>query len=169
MPYRVDIAHAGDAVLDRLVELGALDVERSPGGGIAALMPDGVAPEHVARALGVHDVSISPAVGRDAGSVWILSPRPDLPKKTTVSRLRIWTPAVSVTPTYPYVLEARDSNARSRPGVVRGIASCIPPLSLPRTEKRPARVKLRHPGLTRPRRPLLAILIAHKPIDGPER
>ena len=84
MPYRVDIAHAGDAVLDRLVELGALDVECSPGGGIAALMPDGVAPEHVARALGVDDVSISPAVGRDAGSVWILSPRP-----TRIGRLRI--------------------------------------------------------------------------------
>jgi ribosomal protein L11 methyltransferase len=84
VPYRVDIVHAGDAVLDRLVELGALDVERSPGGGIAALMPDGVAPEHLARALGVNDVSISPAVGRDAGSVWILSPRP-----TRVGRLRI--------------------------------------------------------------------------------
>ena len=84
MPYRVDIAHAGDAVLDRLVELGALDVECSPGGGIAALMPDGVAPEQVALALGVNDLSISPAVGRDAGSVWILSPRP-----TRIGRLRI--------------------------------------------------------------------------------
>jgi ribosomal protein L11 methyltransferase len=71
-------------VLDRLVELGALDVERSPGGGIAALMPDGVAPEDVARALGVEDVSISAAVGRDAGSVWILTPRP-----TRVGRLQI--------------------------------------------------------------------------------
>ena len=75
MPYRVDIARASDAVLDRLVELGALDVDRSPGGGIAALMPDGVAPEQVARALGVDDLSISPAVGRDAESVWILTPR----------------------------------------------------------------------------------------------
>jgi ribosomal protein L11 methyltransferase len=75
VPYRVDIAGAGDAALDRLVELGALDAERSPGGGIAALMPDGVTPGHVARALGVDDLAISPAVGRDAGSVWILSPR----------------------------------------------------------------------------------------------
>ena len=66
MPYRVDVARASDAVLDRLVELGALDVDRSPGGGVAALMPDGVAPEQVARALGVDDLSISPAVGRDA-------------------------------------------------------------------------------------------------------
>jgi ribosomal protein L11 methyltransferase len=84
VPYRIDIAHAGDAVLNRLVELGALDVERSPGGGIAALLPDGIAPEYVARALGVDDVCISPAVGRDAGSVWILSPRP-----TRIGSLRI--------------------------------------------------------------------------------
>jgi ribosomal protein L11 methyltransferase len=84
VPYRVDIAHGDDAVLDRLVELGALDVERSPGGGIAALMPDGVAPEHVARVLGVDGVSSSPALGRDAASVWILSPR-----ATRIGRLRI--------------------------------------------------------------------------------
>ena len=84
MPYRVDVPRAGDAVLDPLVELGALDVERLPGGGIAALMPDGVAPEHVALVLGVDDLSISPAIGRDAGSVWTLSPRP-----TRIGRLRI--------------------------------------------------------------------------------
>jgi ribosomal protein L11 methyltransferase len=84
VPYRVDVARASDAVLDRLVELGALDVERSPGGGIAALMPDGVAPEQVALALGVADLSISPAVGRDAGSVWTLGPR-----STRIGRLRI--------------------------------------------------------------------------------
>jgi hypothetical protein len=75
VPYRVDLARASDAVLDRLVELGALDVDRSPGGGVAAVMPDGVAPEQLARALGVDDFSISPAVGRDAESVWILTPR----------------------------------------------------------------------------------------------
>jgi len=84
VPYRVDVTRAGDAALDRLVELGALDLERLPGGGIAALMPDGVAPEQVAFALGVDDLSISPAIGRDAGSVWTLSPRP-----TRVGRLRI--------------------------------------------------------------------------------
>jgi ribosomal protein L11 methyltransferase len=84
VPYRVDVARAGDAALDRLVELGALDVARSSDGGIAALMPDGVAPEQVVHALGVDDLSISPAVGRDAGSVWILSPR-----ATRVGRLQI--------------------------------------------------------------------------------
>ena len=84
MPYRVDVPRAGEPVLDRLVELGALDVERLPGGGLAALMPDGVAPKHLALALGVDDLSISPAIGRDAGSVWILSPR-----SIRVGRLRI--------------------------------------------------------------------------------
>ena len=84
MPYRVDVARASDAALDRLVELGALDIERLPGGGIAALMPDGVAAAHVARALGVDDLSISPAVGRDAESVWILTPR-----ATRIGRLRV--------------------------------------------------------------------------------
>jgi ribosomal protein L11 methyltransferase len=84
VPYRVDVARDSDAVLDRLVELGALDVDRSPGGGIAALMPDDVAPEEIARALGVADLSISPAVGRDAASVWILRPR-----AIRVGRLRI--------------------------------------------------------------------------------
>jgi hypothetical protein len=51
VPYRVDVARASDTVLDRLVELGALDVDHSPSGGIAALMPDGGAPEHAALAL----------------------------------------------------------------------------------------------------------------------
>ena len=41
VPYRVDVTRADDGALDCLVELGALDVERSPDGGIAALMPDG--------------------------------------------------------------------------------------------------------------------------------
>ena len=103
MPYRVDIARASDAALDRLVELGALDVDHSPGGGIAALMPDGIAPEQVARALGVDDVSISPAVGRDAGSVWILSLRP-----TRIGRLRIVPAHASAE---PGVLRLTDSAA----------------------------------------------------------
>jgi ribosomal protein L11 methyltransferase len=103
VPYRVDVTRADDAALDRLVELGALDVERSPGGDIAALMPDGIAPEDVARALGVGDLAISPAVGRDAGSVWILSPRP-----TRIGRLRI-VPAHAGAE--PGVLRLTDSSA----------------------------------------------------------
>jgi ribosomal protein L11 methyltransferase len=49
-----------------------------------ALMPDGIAPERVAEALGVDQFSVSPATGRDAGSTWILSPR-----ATRVGRLNI--------------------------------------------------------------------------------
>ena len=76
MPYRVDIRNVSEHALDRLIELGALDAERSHDGGLAVLMPDGVAPERVANALGVDRLSISLAVGRDADSVWLLSPRP---------------------------------------------------------------------------------------------
>ena len=75
MPYRIDLAHPPDDALDRLVVLGALDVEEMAG-GLAALMPDGVAPETVANALATNTVSVSAARGRDDGSVWILSPRP---------------------------------------------------------------------------------------------
>lgn len=76
MPYRVDLPTAGDDTFDRLVELGAIDAEFSHDGGMAALMPDSVAPERVSTALGVDDMSVSPATGRDAGSVWVLSLRP---------------------------------------------------------------------------------------------
>ena len=74
MPYRVDLPATAAAVLDRLIDLGALDVEVSREGRASALMPDSVSPEAVNRAVGV--VTISPAVGRDAESVWILSQRP---------------------------------------------------------------------------------------------
>ncbi len=73
MPYRVDLRDVATNALDRLVELGALDVEISPDGAIAALMPDRASPEDVATAFGAAAVSVSPAVGRDEGSVWVLS------------------------------------------------------------------------------------------------
>ncbi len=78
MPYRVDLHLVADDALDRLVELGAIDAECSSQGVISALMPDSVAPEQVAGALGVDvdGISVSPATGRDEGSVWVLSPRP---------------------------------------------------------------------------------------------
>ena len=76
-PYRIDLRDAAGATFDRLVELGALDVESSPDGGMAALLPDSVTPAQVAGALGIDQVAVSPAVGRDDGSVWILSPRPN--------------------------------------------------------------------------------------------
>lgn len=84
MPYRVDIRSTGGDTFDRLVELGAIDAEVSEDGGIAALMPDSVAPAHVASALGLGNLSVSAAAGRDAGSVWVLRPRP-----IRVGRVRI--------------------------------------------------------------------------------
>lgn len=76
VPYRVDFSAAGDDALDRLIELGALDVEALPGSGLAALMPDRVSPQQLADALGAPPTAISPALGRDDGSVWVLRPRP---------------------------------------------------------------------------------------------
>jgi len=76
MPYRIDLPHAGTNDFDRLVELGAIDVDVSGDGAIAALMPDSVTPAEIASVLGLDDVPVSPARGRDDGSVWILRPRP---------------------------------------------------------------------------------------------
>ena len=47
-----------------------------PDRGLAALFPDSITPQQIARALGVETVAVSAAVGRDDGSVWVLSPRP---------------------------------------------------------------------------------------------
>lgn len=84
MPYRLDLPDARGDALERLIELGALDVEALRDGGIAALMPDSVRPEQVRRTLGVSEIAVAPAVGRDAESVWVLSPRP-----IRIGRLRI--------------------------------------------------------------------------------
>lgn len=74
MPYRVDLPDADATAVDRLIDLGALDVEVSRDGQASALMPDSITHDHVIRAIGT--VTITPAVGRDADSVWILRPRP---------------------------------------------------------------------------------------------
>jgi ribosomal protein L11 methylase PrmA len=76
VPYRLDLGHAATDAADRLIDLGALDLEPSPNGGLVALMPDRVTPGDIAAALGTDNLSISPAEGRDAGSVWVLRPRP---------------------------------------------------------------------------------------------
>jgi ribosomal protein L11 methyltransferase len=78
VPYRVDIPHPGHDALDRLIALGALDAELSRNGALAALMPDGLSPDELASALGVNTLSVSPAIARDSGSVWVLGPRPVL-------------------------------------------------------------------------------------------
>jgi ribosomal protein L11 methyltransferase len=76
MPYRIDLRGAVDPALGQLIELGALDVEHSDDGTLSALMPDSVEAGRIARMLGVDEISVSPATGRDAESVWVLRPRP---------------------------------------------------------------------------------------------
>jgi ribosomal protein L11 methyltransferase len=83
VPYRIDL-RASLGSFDRLIELGALDAEVLPDGGIAAVMPDSIRPEQIANALHVAEVTASPAVGRDAGSIWVLMPR-----AIQIGRLRI--------------------------------------------------------------------------------
>jgi len=74
MPYHVDLSHPPGDAFDRLIELGALDVDVTSD-GIAAVLPDAVDATVVRRAFGA-DVRISPAHERDAGSVWVVKPRP---------------------------------------------------------------------------------------------
>jgi len=75
VPYRIDVRDPPDGAFDRLVELGALDIE-PVGTGLAAIVPDTVAVNVVADALGCADVQVSPAIGRDDESIWTLAPRP---------------------------------------------------------------------------------------------
>ena len=82
MPYRIDLRDTTGNAIERLIDLGALDVI-SQGHHVSALMPDRITSQQIATALGV-DVTTSPAVGRDADSVWLLTPRP-----FTVGRLKI--------------------------------------------------------------------------------
>jgi ribosomal protein L11 methyltransferase len=74
VPYRIDISCPPHDAFDQLVQLGALDIE-PVSDGLAAIIPDGVTPDAVAGALGVANVAVSRAVGRDNESVWLLSPR----------------------------------------------------------------------------------------------
>jgi ribosomal protein L11 methyltransferase len=76
VPYRLDLRETAADAAERLIDLGALDVELVPGGRVTALMPDRVRPDEVAMALGTDALTVSPAVGRDADSVWVLRPRP---------------------------------------------------------------------------------------------
>jgi ribosomal protein L11 methyltransferase len=103
MPYRIDIQDAGDDAFDTLVELGALDVEPLAQQTVAAVMPDSVAPADIARALGGREVSVSPATGRDADSIWTLRPR-----RVQIGRIQI---APADTDAEPGVLRLIDAPA----------------------------------------------------------
>jgi ribosomal protein L11 methyltransferase len=83
VPYRIDVHDPPVTALDTLVDLGALDIEEGPD-GLAALMPDTVIAADVAGALGVREVRVSPAIGRDDGSVWTLSLRPVVTRGLTI-------------------------------------------------------------------------------------
>jgi ribosomal protein L11 methyltransferase len=74
MPYRIDLDDPPPRAFDALVELGALDVE-TWGQRLAAIMPDAVTADMLARALGGRTVRTSASEGRDDGSVWSVSPR----------------------------------------------------------------------------------------------
>jgi ribosomal protein L11 methylase PrmA len=81
VPYRIDILSPPNDAFDQLVQLGALDIE-PVGGSLAAIIPDGVTPDEVVQALGGASVAVSPATGRDDGSVWLINFRaaqPDSP------------------------------------------------------------------------------------------
>ena len=82
MPYRLDLRNPPHDAFDRLLDLGALDVETVEG-GIAAIMPDHVDAESVSNALGAAG-RVTPARARDDGSVWLLRPYP-----VTVGTLQI--------------------------------------------------------------------------------
>jgi ribosomal protein L11 methyltransferase len=74
VPYRIDLPVLPAGAAERLIELGALDIEQHRG-GLAALMPDAVSMDALRRILGTDEVKVSLAVGRDDDSVWTLGPR----------------------------------------------------------------------------------------------
>ena len=102
MPYRIDISCPPHDALDRLVQLGVLDIEPVRD-ELAAIIPDDVTPDVVAGALGVATVAVSPASARDNGSVWLLSPR-----AVRIGRVMIAPPEV---PAPPDALRLTDSTA----------------------------------------------------------
>lgn len=106
MPYRIDIDLARDDAVERLIDLGALDIERRQDDGVSALMPDHVAPGEIANALGVYDFVVSPVTGRDADSVWVLSPR-----SVRAGRLRIVPANTDDATAEPYTIRLIDAPA----------------------------------------------------------
>jgi ribosomal protein L11 methyltransferase len=100
VPYRIDISSPPDDAFYQLVQLGALDIE-PVNDQLAAIIPDHVTPDAVTAALGVTRVTVSSAIARDNGSVWLLSP-----KVVRVASILIAPPQV---PASPGVLRLIDS------------------------------------------------------------
>ena len=115
MPYRVDCDGAGADAFDRLVDLGAIDAEVAEDGTIAALMPDAVTRQQVARALRADDVEVSAARGRDAGSVWVLRPRPIRVGTHTLTLIDADAFGTGLHPTTTLCLEILEDAARHTP------------------------------------------------------
>lgn len=74
MPHRIEITHPPRDAFDRLVDLGALDIEPI-GDKLEAILPDNVTLDQITDSLRGGSVSASSAVGRDSDSVWLLRPR----------------------------------------------------------------------------------------------
>jgi ribosomal protein L11 methyltransferase len=123
VPYRLDLGHAEPDAADRLIDLGALDLEASPHGGLAALMPDSVTPGEVAAALGTDGLSVSPAEGRDAGSVWVLRPRPLRIGPDTLTLIDAAAFGTGLHPTTSLCLDALRDAVEARPGSVLDVGT----------------------------------------------
>ncbi len=74
LPYRIDLTSPPADAFDLLVELGALDIEPL-GDSLAAILPDSVTTDVVAGHFDRAGITVSAAVPRDDGSVWMLSLR----------------------------------------------------------------------------------------------
>jgi hypothetical protein len=42
VPYRIELSHAAADAFDWLVDLGVLDIELTPAGGVIAVVPDAI-------------------------------------------------------------------------------------------------------------------------------
>lgn len=103
MPYRIDLSDPSDHALESLVELGALDVALVDG-ALAAVVPDDVPPSRLAATLGLRTVATSPAIARDAGSVWLVERRPMSVGRISIHPAPAGRAALAMAPTLPVLL-----------------------------------------------------------------
>jgi ribosomal protein L11 methyltransferase len=101
MPHRVDFIRPPHDAFDRLVQLGALDIELIDD-GLAAILPDSVTLDAVTDSLRGVRVTASTAVGRDNDSVWLLRPR-----AVRIGSVQIAPPEIASS----HALRLTDSNA----------------------------------------------------------